>query len=109
LKTVSYDGKKWKGEVVFFDPMTMQQEAAWERAMAEFRKAIDAGLGISSFNLAALPGILECVSEWKLTDFPERITITNFPAHPRKERANLISWLVTQIAEIYKSDDDPNE
>ena len=108
MKTVSYEGK-WPGTVTLYDPMTMQQEAAWERAMANFRTAIDEGLGISSFNLAALPGILECVSEWKLKGFPERVTIENFPAHPRNERASLISFLVTSIAEIYKSSDDPNE
>ena len=108
MKTVSYDGK-WKGTITLFDPLTMQQEAAWERAMSNFRKAIDEGLGISSFNLAALPGILECVSEWKLEGFPERLTIDNFPARPRTERANLISFLVTKISEIYQAEEDPNE
>jgi len=108
LKTVSYDGK-WKGEVIFYDPLTMQQEAAWEVAMSNFRKAIDDGLGISSFNLAQIPGVLECVSEWHLDGLPERMTIDSFSKLPRTERNHLLSFLVTEISKVYKSDDDPNE
>jgi len=107
LKTITYDGK-WKGEVVLHDPLTIQQEADWEYTIAEYRKAVDKGGGVSAMNLAFLPGIIACVSEWKLKDFPERITIENFPSRPRKERANLISFLVTNISEIYQADD-PNE
>ena len=107
MKTVSYDGK-WKGEVVLFDPLTIQQEAEWEYAVADFQKARDKGGGISAMNLAFIPGIIACVSEWKLEGFPERVTIESFSAMPRKERVNLISFLVTNISEIYAAED-PNE
>ena len=105
MKTVSYEDK---GTVTFFDPLTIQQEAEWEYAVADFQKARDKGGGISAMNLAFIPGIIACVSEWKLEGFPERVTIESFSAMPRKERVNLISFLVTNISEIYAAED-PNE
>ena len=107
MKTVSYDGK-FKGTVTFFDPLTITQGAEWEYAVADFQKARDKGGGISAMNLAFIPGIIACVSEWKLEGFPERVTIESFSAMPRKERVNLISFLVTNISEIYAAED-PNE
>lgn len=108
MKTVSYDGK-WKGEVIFYEPLTIAQEAEWEFAVAGFQKALDKGGGVSAFSQAFLPGIISCVKEWHLTGIPERVTPDNFPARPRGERVKLINWLIEQISQIYGKEDDPNE
>ena len=108
MRTNSYDGK-WKGEVVFYDPLTIAQEAEWEYALARLGRAQKEGGGASAVTLAILPGILACVSEWKLKDFPKDVTVDNFPARPKAERVKLLTWLIEQITDIYKEDDDPNE
>jgi len=108
VKTVSYDGK-WKGEIILFDPLTIQQEADWEYAVAAFQESEKKGGKDSATVLAFLPGVLACVSEWKLEGFPERVTVQNFPRRPRSDRANLVSFLVTEITKIYKEEEDPNE
>jgi hypothetical protein len=100
-KSVVYTSDKWGGSVTFHDPLTLEQEAAWEYAIADFQMAREKGGGLSAQNVALMPGILACVEKWELKDFPERITLTNFPMRPKEERAKLIAWLVTNIAELY--------
>ena len=108
MKTVSYD-EKFKGTVTFFDPLTITQGAAWEYAIADFQKSRDKGGGVDAMNLAFIPGIIACVSEWKLEGFPERVTIDSFSEQSRKDRSSLISFLVTEISKIYSEEEDPNE
>ena len=108
MKTASYDGK-WKGEVIFHSPLSIQQEADWEYALARMTKAQKAGGGISATTIALLPGITACVAEWKLKDFPDDLTVDNFPKGNKKDRMELLTWLMEQITEIYKEDEDPNE
>jgi hypothetical protein len=108
-KVVSFTSDKWGGTVTFYDPLTMEQEAAWEYAIAAFQAAREKGGGLSAQNLALLPGIIVCVEAWNLKGFPERITLENFPTRPKDERAKLIAWLVTNITELYmESVDVPN-
>jgi hypothetical protein len=108
-KTVSFTSEKWGGSVTFSDPLTLEQEAAYEYALADYRKALDKGGGLSAQNVALLPGIFAAVEKWDLKGFPERITLANFPTRPRQERANLIAWLVEQVSTLYKeSQDIPN-
>jgi hypothetical protein len=108
MKTSSYDGK-WKGEVIFYDPLTIPQEAEWEYALSRLTKAQKDGGGASAVTMAILPGIIACVSEWKLKGFPEKVTVDNFPSRPTTERMKLLTWLVEQITDVYKEEDDPNE
>ena len=100
-KTVSFASEKWGGSVVFRDPLTIEQEAAWEYAIADFQAARGRGGGLSAQTAALWPGIDACVEKWELNGLPERITLANFPAHPKAERAKLIAWLVTNITELY--------
>lgn len=108
MKIVQYEGLKWPGTVGIFDPMTIDQEAAWEYALADYGKAIKRGGGRSAGNAALIPGILACVQEWHLADFPAQVSSSTFPARPRDERSKLIMWLAEQISIVYQSGDDPN-
>jgi len=108
MRTNSYDGK-WKGEVVFYDPLSIPQGAEWEYALARNAKALkDGGQAMASVE-ALLPGVLACVAEWRLKGFPEKVTVDNFPSKPKKDLLNLMEWLIKAITDIYKEDDDPNE
>ena len=107
MKIVTIEGK-WPGTVKLYDPQTLDQEAAWEYALAGFRKAIDNGGGAGAVHGALLPGIFANVAEWNLEGFPKDVTRETFPTRPRKSRDFLIKTLVDAITEIYKQDD-PNE
>ena len=108
-KTVSYTSEKWGGSVTFSDPLTLEQEAAYEYALADYRKALDKGGGLSAQNEALLPVIFDAVMRSELKGCPESMTLANFPTRPRQERANLIAWLVEQVSTLYKeSQDIPN-
>ena len=107
MKIVSFKGTKWNGTVTLYDPLTIEQEGAFELCLAAEREAREKGGGLGAVHYALLVGILACVQEWKLSGFPERVTLENFPPRPRKDRDDLIALLVTELLEIYKKDD-PN-
>lgn len=109
MKTIKFEGKTWKGSVVLHDPLTIEQEAAWEYALAAYDRAVKDGGMLSAQHAAFLPGIFACVKEWKLKGFPEGITPDTFPSRPRIERAELLALLVKEVSDIYKAGDDPNE
>jgi hypothetical protein len=100
-KTVSFTSEKWGGSVTFADPLTLEQEAAWEYAMGAFSVAREKGGIIAALIIALIPGFEACVEKWELKGFPERITLANFPTRPKVECAKLIAWLVTNITELY--------
>jgi len=108
VKIVQYESEKWPGTVGIYEPLTIDQEAAWEYALSDFSKALKRGGGTSAGDSALLPGILACVQEWKLADFPERVSPATFPSKPRAERHKLIMWLAEQISIVYGASDDPN-
>ena len=109
-KTITFESKVWPGSVVLSSPMTLEQEASWEYAVAASRHADNRRAGFSASLLALLPGFYACVEKWDLQGFPERITPQNFPTRPRAERARLVEWLVANIGEIYNADINvPNE
>ena len=107
MKTVTVEGK-WKGTVVLYDPQTLEQEAAYEWGLKAVQDAIEKGGMSGAVHAAILPAILLNVAEWKLSGFPENVTVKSFPTRPRKDRDELISLLIREISEIYKNDD-PNE
>ena len=100
-KTVTYTSDKWGGSVTFHDPLTLEQEAAWESAILA-SKALGSDVGLAEQQVKIIPGILACVERWELKDFPERITLANWPTRPRLERAKLIAWLVKNISDLYE-------
>jgi hypothetical protein len=100
-KTVTFTSEVWGGSVTFHDPLTLEQEAAWEYAVSDFQKAREKGGGLSAQTAALIPALDACIEKWELKGFPERITLANFPMRPKDERARLLAWLVTNITELY--------
>lgn len=109
-KTVSFTSDVWGGSVTFSDPLTLEQEAAWEYGIAAYQEAVSKGGGLSAQGVGLLQGILPCVEKWELKSFPERPTLANFPTRPRDERAKLMAWLVDNIRKLYEDSTTlPNE
>jgi hypothetical protein len=100
-KTKTFESTIWGGSVTFHDPLTIEQEAAWEYAYADLQKARERGGGISAILIAALPGIDACVEKWELKNFPERPTLADWPMHQKVESAKLLACLVKNILELY--------
>lgn len=98
--------EKWPGQVALFSPLTFPQTIAFEQSL---RDAAEQGDNYSAANYAMLPGIIACVAEWKLENFPQLPTPDNWPASPRRSSARLIAWLVTEISGQYDEETpDPN-
>ena len=101
-KVVEYKGEKFAGSVTFSDPLTLDQEAAFEEAQAAANILINTGnRGASSIMRAALPGIFTCIEKWELTGVPASPTLETWPLRPRVEVAKLFAWLIEQITILY--------
>lgn len=106
-KTIESPSKKWTGSVVLSDPLTLPQALAWEKCIRNARN-LEGEITITDINNAMLPGILACVETWEL----EGLDPNKFPASPRKQSRDLITWLINEITRIYMGEEEkanPNE
>ena len=108
-KRVTSPSEKWPGAVVLYDPMTLPQALAWEKAVRSVKNMEDE-ITMTDINYAMLPGICACVEKWELEGL-ENITSETFPATPRAKSIELIDWLIHEINLIYSGEEekiDPN-
>lgn len=100
-KVITSPVKRFPGTVVISDPLTFPQVFAFGDAL----NAVDA-LGenptILHVRATQLPGVLACVEEWKLENFPSNVTVDSFPATPPKSCAQLIAWLIGEISTLFR-------
>jgi hypothetical protein len=89
---------EWPGEIELHDPMTLAIEAAWEDALADYEQAKSRG----SQTLALLPGLLACVKEWRLENFPAHPTPETFPVRPRAARSELLAAVINGVSKLYE-------
>ena len=109
-KSIQSPSGKWPGLVVLADPLTLPQAIAWERAIRDVQ-ALTGDVTITEVNYALLPAICNCVEKWELEGLGE-LTADTFPATPRKQSVELITWLTSEITRIYTGEEekaDPNE
>ena len=98
---------RWPGQVTLSSPMSLPQALAWEKAIRTAQN-LEGDITLTDINYAMLPGILACVKSWEL----EGLDPDKFPASPRADSRDLISWLVKEIAHVYMGEEekaDPNE
>ena len=99
------------GSVTLSDPLSLEQEAAVERANYHLERAIEnidgEADGVSIRTLAILPGVLACVEKWNIAGIPENPTIQTWPTRPRNAVVSLVSWLFVEIGKIYTDAQDP--
>lgn len=135
-KRIESPSKRWAGYVLLHDPLNLEQVFAIEDAreaifeLEEFTEAnpsktiqkinqIRTQNNLAAMNIPLssrehkfiLPVLFRCVSEWHLDNFPEKPTIENFPASPRRDVSELISWIWDAIDTIYAGEIEevPNE
>lgn len=108
-KTLTSPVERWPGSVVLPDYFNFGQLLAWDRAMLSAHAVIERSGTWTEVDNCLLPGLLAVVFEWKLSNFPKEVTIETFPAHPRKARRKLFSWLTDEISSaIAEGDEVPN-
>lgn len=98
---------RWPGTVTLADPMTFPQFQAWAESARAAGEILTAQGRQSDYDRALLPGLCACVEDWKLQDFPTRVTLETFPATPRKASAQLIGWLIAEINRLVAEDEAP--
>ena len=97
-KIITSPCKAWPGEIELFDPLSFPMVGEWEEAVYQARGKN----AIASIQVALLPGILPCVKEWRLENFPAHPTLATFPAKPHQDRMALLGLLVNTITELYQ-------
>jgi hypothetical protein len=108
-KTEEYIDAHFSGSVTFSNPLSLDQEAAFEEAGAAAREVMNraGNLAPSAIMRAALPGILSCVEKWDLTNVPAEVSMDSWPLRPRVQVADLFSWLMTEITKLYTDSTEP--
>ena len=109
-KRVLSSSPRWPGAVVLADPMTLPQALSWEKAIRSAQMNPDTAT-FTDLNYAILPGICACVEKWELEGI-DNPTPETFPATPRKQSIELITWLMNEISRIYNGEEEkasPNE
>ena len=105
-KVLQYKEEPFTGSVVFSDPLSLEQEAAIERANADMKRTIEALGGVnngsSAMIAAILPGILACTERWNLSGIPEEPTLQTWPTRPRVAVSKLVAWLLTELSKLYQ-------
>ena len=99
MKTITSPVKRFPGEIVLYDPLTLPQAIAMEQAI-DAVAALDAPTQMEA-NYTLMPGICGCVSEWHL-DGLGQLTADTFPATPKRAAAELMAWLVNEVIALYK-------
>ena len=127
MKVITSPSTIWKGSVVLADPLTMPQVREIDIAMSTildadrmdkadqkriYKSIVDgeSKIFLSATDEVMLPAILACVTEWKLENFPETVTLETFPMSPRPESHKLIDWLFKEVQKVYNGEMSiPNE
>lgn len=103
-KQLSSPVSHFSGTVVVKDPLPLMACAAWSRAIKD-ALALDEPT-IDEVNLAFLPGVFACVEAWDIANLPKVPTLETFPGSPSGPRAEFVSWIVGEIAKVYKGEQD---
>ena len=98
-KIISSPSKRWPGSVKLADPLTFPQLFGFQDALDAARAVTDGN--DARLNHALLVGIIPCVEEWNLANFPTPVTPDNFPATPMRAAGQLITWLIRELTELF--------
>ena len=111
-KVITSPVQRWAGTVTIADPLTLTQAAVIEDAISGYEptegnvKIIDLRINDEK----RLPAVFACVEKWELSNFPEIVTLTNYPASPRLLSSNLAAWIFQEIIKVYFGEAEiPNE
>jgi len=123
-KVIQSPVTQFPGTVTLYDPLTMPQVVIIDECLLNRRQYfeevdIDGGergyvLKGDTFPSApdtvGVGAIVECVQEFALKNFPDKVTAETFPGSPRGPSRELISWLILEIIKVYNGETEiPNE
>ena len=104
---------RWGGNITIHSHLTYPQVIAYESSIAagqEYLEEHGEDAMTAVYNHLVLPGVIGCIEEWELADFPETVTADTFPATPRVAAAKLLVWVIESIRETMRDDEDiPND
>jgi hypothetical protein len=98
-KVITSPVKRFPGTVTLSDPLTFPQALAWEKALAAARET--GGNSMLAVNAALLPGVFACIEKWDIVGVSNPPQADTFPATPGKPVAELIGWLVGEVARLF--------
>ena len=103
----------WPGTVTLSDPLTYPQFLAVQDAVLGIQALRDEPgetLTQERINFMYLPGLIGCIEEWRLENFPDEVAVDTFPSTPGLASAELITWLLSEIIALYnEAEEVPNE
>lgn len=107
-KVITSPSTRWAGSVTIADPLTLAHVEAIEQAM-ELRTEGEK-VYLSVIDKSRIPALLACVEKWELGNFPESVTLENFPMSPRKASHDLVQWIWGEVLAVYMGEQEiPNE
>jgi hypothetical protein len=99
--------KRYTGEIVLPDYLTMPQYIAWNKAVRNASSNPEATL--LDFHTALLPVVLIVVKKWNLANMPSEPTFDTFPATPARSASELLEWIINAIGKMIIDESDiPN-
>ena len=106
-RVIQSPSKRFPGEVLLPDYLTIPQEIAWNSAIkaVEGREWLDVAT-LPELAQEILPGVFAVVQEWRLQGL-SNLTVETFPMSPKIASAKLIAWLVGEIQSLLAEGDDP--
>lgn len=106
-KTIKSPVERWPGTVTLYDPLDYPQIIAVEEAFAESNELDeDASIG-HRYGILVGP-ICTCIEKWDLKGLGN--PPVPFPATPRTPATELLSWLITEVTELFtEASDIPEE
>ena len=113
-KIITSPVDKFPGTVTLSDPLTYPQFLAVQDAVFGIQALRDEPDGKTltqeRINFMYLPGLIGCIEEWRLENFPENVTVDTFPSTPGAASGELITWLLSEIIALYsEAEEVPNE
>ena len=100
----------WAGSVTICERLTLPQVELIETGLEPVLDGKYKSVFYTTLDKPKLPAILACVEKWELSDFPDPVTVDNFPMHNRGASHQLISIIFDAIKDVYIGElEIPNE
>ena len=105
-KKIDSPVEKFPGSVTLASPLTFPQVIEYENAIRKASELDADTASVADVHSLYLHAVCLCVEKWELEGIPDGVTPDTFPATPRKSVTELASWLVSEILELFKEDED---
>ena len=102
---ITSKSKAFSGTVTLCDRLVLSQVELVENALLD-APVPDAGgrVRFTDLDRPKLPALLACVEKWEIANFPDPVTVDNFPLTPRKQAHELIEQLFDAIKLVYNGE-----